>query len=172
MQIDNRYYNLLECDQPMTDLSTTDHRLIAALKKDGRASVTTLAGLLNVSRATVQSRMERLLSTGVIQRFTIELDAVGSLDLIRAVMMIELQGILARTVIGQLRNVPEIISLHTTNGTWDLVAQIEVSNLVEFDRILRKVREISGVLNSETCILLDTAKAHANGRNISRKTMK
>jgi DNA-binding Lrp family transcriptional regulator len=146
----------------MTDLSTTDHRLIAALKKDGRASITTLAGLLNVSRATVQSRMERLVSTGVIQRFTVELDAVGSLDLVRAVMMIELQGALARAVIRQLRNVPEIISLHTTNGTWDLVARIEVANLVEFDRILRNVREISGVLNSETCILLDTAKAPAN----------
>ncbi len=149
----------------MTDLSTTDHRLIAALKKDGRASITTLAGLLGVSRATVQARMERLVSTGVIQRFTVELDTIGSLDLIRAVMMIELQGILARAVIRHLRNIPEIISLHTTNGTWDLVAQIEVANLVEFDRILRKVREISGVLNSETCILLDTAKAPVNGLN-------
>ena len=59
----------------MLDISATDRRLIYALKQDGRASVTTLAAMLKVSRATVQSRMERLITTGVIQRFTIEVDA-------------------------------------------------------------------------------------------------
>jgi len=141
------------------DLNQTDRRLLAALKRDGRASITTLSGQLNVSRATVQTRMERLIANGVIQRFTIELDASGGGEVIRAIMMIELQGNLAGTIIASLRQKPEIIGLHTTNGTWDLVAQIEVGTLPDFDRVLREVREISGVLNSETCLLLDTAKA-------------
>ena len=46
-------------------------------------------------------------------------------------------------------------SLHSTNGTWDLVAQIETVNLPEFDRVLREIREIKGVLNSETSLLLN-----------------
>ena len=57
-----------------------------------------------------------------------------------------------------LRAMPEIVSLHTTNGTWDLIARVETTSLPEFDRVLREVREIRGVLNSETCLLLDTAK--------------
>ncbi len=141
----------------MRDLSLTDRRLISVLKKDGRASVTTLAGQLGVSRATVQTRMEKLIAGGVIQRFTIDLDATGSGDVISAVMMIEVQGNLARAVTSALRKLPEIASLHTTNGNWDLVARIETSNLPEFDRVLREVREISGVLNSETCLLLNAA---------------
>lgn len=143
----------------MTDLSALDRRLIGALQKDGRASVTTLAGMLSVSRATIQTRMERLTTTGVIQRFTIELDPGSAPDLIRAVMMVELQGNLARSITRTLRKMPEIVSLYSTNGTWDLVGQIEVANLPEFDRVLREVREISGVLNSETSILLTTAQS-------------
>lgn len=142
----------------MDELSVIDRRLLTQLKLNSRASVTTLAGRLRVSRATIQSHMERLVATGVIRKFTVELDPMKTLDTIRAVMLVELQGNLARNVIRIMRAMPEIISLHTTNGAWDLVAQIETSSLPEFDRVLRKVREISGVLNSETCLLLDTAK--------------
>jgi DNA-binding Lrp family transcriptional regulator len=143
----------------MLDLSATDRRLIHALQQDGRASVTTLAGKLRVSRATVQNRMERLVSTGIIRRFTIEVDASAEVEVIRAVMMIELEGTLARSVTGSLKRLAEIVSLHSTNGTWDLVAHIETSSLPEFDRVLREVREIKGVLNSETSILLNRAIA-------------
>ncbi len=141
----------------MTELNATDRRILSALKKDSRASVTTLAGQLSVSRATIQTRMERLVATGTIRRFTIDVDAHGEADVVNAVMLIELQGNLARSVVSVLRRMPEIVSLHTTNGTWDLVAQIETADLAGFDRVLREVREVSGVLNSETCILLNTA---------------
>ncbi len=143
----------------MLDLSATDRRLLHALKQDGRASVTTLAAKLRVSRATVQSRMERLVSTGIIRRFTIEVDASAEVEVIRAVMMIELEGTLARSVTGSLKRLAEIVSLHSTNGTWDLIAHVETSSLPEFDRVLREVREIKGVLNSETSILLNKAIA-------------
>ena len=141
----------------MQHLSPTERRLLAALKNDGRASVTNLSADLGVSRATVQAKLERLIRTGVIRRFTIETDASADIEAIRAIMMIELEGTLARSVTVALKRLPEIISLHTTNGTWDLVAQIETSNPVEFDRALREVREINGVLNSETSILLNRA---------------
>ena len=141
----------------MRDLDQTDRNLIAHLKLDGRASVTRLAGLLGVSRATVQSRMERLVAQGTIRRFTVELDAKGADDLIHAVMMIEIEGDKETRVNRQLRRMAEITSLHTTNGAWDLVAQIECPGLPEFDQVLRKIRNVPGVLNSETCLLLDKA---------------
>lgn len=50
----------------------------------------------------------------------------------------------------------EIRALHTTNGAWDLVAEIETENLAEFDRVLRHVRALEGVSKSETSLLLTT----------------
>ena len=55
-----------------------------------------------------------------------------------------------------MRRFPELVALHTTNGTWDLVAEIQVASLAEFDRVLREVRMIDGVLNSETSLLLSS----------------
>lgn len=143
----------------MPDLTEVDRKLIAALKLDSRASITTLATQLALSRSTVQYRMERLVETGVIQRFTIEVDGSVDAHLIRAIMLIELEGVLTRSVVQTLKRMPEIVSLHSTNGGWDLVAHIEVLNLLDFDQLLRQIREIKGVLNSETSILLNTASA-------------
>lgn len=141
----------------MADLTSTDRKLMAALKRNARASITELAAELGVSRATIQTSMERLTKSGTIQRFTIEVDTAIGAELIKAVSTIELQGNLASSVIRTLRKMPEIVSLHTTNGAWDLVANIETSNLPEFDRVLRHIRDIPGVLNSESSLLLDSA---------------
>ncbi len=140
----------------MMDLSQQDRRLLAALKQDGRASVTRLALMLGQSRATVQARMDRLVESGAIGRFTIDLNPALDVELIRAVTMIELEGVLTRSVTRTLKRMDAIMSLHSTNGTWDLVAQIETANLPEFDRVLREIREIKGVLNSETSLLLNS----------------
>lgn len=140
----------------MIDLTQQDRRLLATLKLDGRASITRLAQLLGQSRATVQARMDRLVTSGVIQRFTIELNPTLDVEMIRAVMMIELEGVMTRSVTRILQSMDAITNLHSTNGTWDLVAHIETQNLPEFDRVLREVREIKGVLNSETSLLLNT----------------
>ncbi|MGO8658564.1 Lrp/AsnC ligand binding domain-containing protein, partial [Rhizobium ruizarguesonis] len=49
-----------------------------------------------------------------------------------------------------------ISALHTTNGNWDLVADIRAASLADFDRVLREVRMIDGVANSETSLLLSS----------------
>jgi DNA-binding Lrp family transcriptional regulator len=71
-------------------------------------------------------------------------------------MMIEITGKSTTQVIQKLRGIVEIRTLHTTNGNWDLVADIRAATLSEFDRVLRQVRMIDGVLNSETSLLLST----------------
>ena len=102
--------------------------------------------------------MDRLIETNTIQRFTVDIDNSAGGEMIRAVMTIEVQGHLTSSIVKSLKKMPEIVSLHTTNGAWDLVAQIETSSLREFDGLLRRTREIAGILNSETSLLLDTAK--------------
>lgn len=138
-------------------MDETDRDLIAQLKVEGRASVTTLAARLGVSRVTAQNRLARLLASGVIRKFTVELGDARLDDQIKAVMMIEVNGTQSAAVVRKLRRMPEVSDLHTTNGVWDLVAMIEVSSLPAFDRVLREVREIHGVTRSETSLLLDRA---------------
>lgn len=133
-----------------------DQRLISALREDGRAPISKLATILGVSRATVQTRLDRMLESGAILGFTVRSRQDYDTDAIRAIMMIEVVGRSTTAVIRQLRGMPELVSLHTTNGGWDLIAEIRASSLTDFDRVLREVRLVDGILNSETSMLLSS----------------
>lgn len=140
----------------MAGLSDIDHRLLALLRKDGRAPVPRLASALEVSRATVAARMEALEARGVITGYTVRVREGSLLGQVRAVSFIEVEGRTTDHVISELRGFEEIQALHTTNGGWDLVAEILSADLAAFDDVLRRIRGIEGVVNSETSLLLSS----------------
>jgi len=131
-----------------------DRTLISILREDGRAPVAKLASIIGVSRATVQARLDRLLENGSILGFTVR--AREHHDDIRAIMLIEVAGKSTTSVIRALRSIPELYTLHTTNGAWDLIAEIRTDTLQNFDRALREVRMTDGILNSETSLMLSS----------------
>lgn len=142
----------------MTDLSSTDRAIIGALRANARLSITELAHAVKVSRTTAKLRLDALIAEGRIRRFTIETD-VDVEGEVRAITLIELQGKLSRNVIRTLTAIPEVSTVHATNGAWDLVVEIRTGSLVSFDRVLRDIRDVPGVLNSQSSLLL----AHVAG---------
>jgi DNA-binding Lrp family transcriptional regulator len=138
----------------MTRLDDIDRKIIARLQIDGRATVTTLAGVLELARGTVQTRLARLIDSRTIKRFTIDLNTLEANELVRAVMMIEVRGNTANAVQKALKRMPEVSALHRTCGVWDLVVELETTSLYEFDSVLSRIRELPGVSNSETCPFL------------------
>ena len=136
----------------------TDLRLIALLRENARASVASLAQQLRVSRGTVQNRIDRLVERGVLLGFTVRTTPDAEPQRVRAVMMIAVEGERARDILKLLRGYPEVRALHTTNGRWDIVAELATDSLEAFDEALRRVREIRGISNSETSLLLSTHK--------------
>ena len=135
---------------------TLDRELISLLRSDGRAPLSKLADILKVSRGTVQNRLDRLIESGTLHGFTVRVREDYEQDSISAFMTIEVVGKSTSQVIKRLRGLPELQTLHTTNGAWDLIAEIKTTTLSEFDRVLREVRMIDGVLNSETSTLLSS----------------
>lgn len=137
-------------------ISATDRRILAALRADARMSITELAAATGTSRATAKTRLDALKESGRIRRFTIETD-VDVEGEVKAISLIELQGKMSRAVIRTISKIPEVTTIYSTNGAWDLVVEISTDSLVRFDRILREIREVPGVLNSESCLLLSRA---------------
>ena len=133
-----------------------DRDLISLLRTDARAPISQLALALKVSRGTVQNRLDRLISSGAIIGFTIRASASVDDGAIRAIMLIEVTGKSTSKIISKLRGLPELQKVHTTNGAWDLVAEIQASSLAGFDKVLREVRLIDGIANGETSILLSS----------------
>ena len=136
-----------------------DHRLLALLRSDARASVASLAKTLGVARGTVQNRMARLETDGTIVGYTVRLKPdTHEQHQIRAVMTIAVEGNQVDAVVKALRGEPAVAGLHSTNGRWDLVAELRTDNLASFDRVLAKISRTPGVSSSETSLLLTTFK--------------
>ncbi|MEM9630710.1 MAG: Lrp/AsnC family transcriptional regulator [Pseudomonadota bacterium] len=134
-----------------------DRRLIAELRINSRASLPKLADVLNVARGTVQTRLDRLIANGTIKSFTIRLSDELPENMLRAVMLIELGGRNVKAAIASIKRIPGVASLSNTNGVWDIVAEIEVPNIVEMNRVISEIRLMNGVEKSETFMLLGPA---------------
>jgi DNA-binding Lrp family transcriptional regulator len=135
-----------------------DAELIALLRDDARMPVSALAKKLRVARATVQNRIARLERDGVIVGYTLRLKPHAEAHRIRAIMSIAVEGSQAQEVLRRLRGHAAVAALHTTNGRWDLMAELRADNLESFDRVLGAIRTIEGIANTETSILLTTHK--------------
>jgi DNA-binding Lrp family transcriptional regulator len=61
-------------------------------------------------------------------------------------------------VIKALRGDPAVAALHSTNGRWDIVAELRADSLERFDRVLARIRLIEGISQTETSLLLSTFK--------------
>lgn len=134
-----------------------DTRLVALLRDNARTPVATLARLLKVSRGTVQNRIDRLLTERVLLGFTVRTTPEAASHRIRAITMVRTEGD-ADQVLRTLRGYPEVRALHTTNGRWDIVAEIATDTLQQFDEALRQIGKVKGVANTETSLLLSTHK--------------
>ena len=143
----------------MTNMDDLDRRLIALLRRDGRASLSDMALELGVSRATVRARLERLQQSGEIVGFTVVTKSDHATSPVRGLMLIGIEGRGADRIVRQLRGIPEVTAIHTTNGRWDLIVEIGTDTLEALDRVLAAIRRIEGVLVSETNLLLATRKS-------------
>ena len=139
-------------------MDDTDHKLIALLREDARTPVATLARKLAVARGTVQNRLTRLESDGTIVGYTVRLKPHVEEQRIRALMTVVVEGNRTEAVIKALRGEPAVSALHTTNGRWDIVAELRADSLEEFDRVLARIRLLEGISSTETSLLLSTRK--------------
>ena len=139
-------------------MDALDRQLIALLRADSRKAAATLAQALGVSRGTVQNRIDRLVREGVIQGFTVKTRPDVDANRVRAVMTIAIEGERSGAVVRALKGFPEVAAIHTTNGRWDLVADLDVATLAEFSQALDRIRQIEGIASTETSILLATQK--------------
>jgi len=136
----------------------TDRQLLALLRDNARMPVVALANKLRVARATVQNRIGKLEADGTIVGYTVRLRPEAEGHRIRAITSIAIDGPRGDEVRRALRGNPNVVALHTTNGRWDLMAELRADTLEAFDQVLNAVRAIPGVSNTETSILLSTHK--------------
>lgn len=133
-----------------------DRSILAYLRRDARTSISSIASEIGVARATVANRITRMENDGTIMGYTVKVSPGSSPNIIRAIMSLATQGNTAKAVVGKLNGSPNVSAVHSTNGKWDLVAEIRADNLAQFDTAINSIREMKEITASETNLLLST----------------
>lgn len=137
-------------------LTTADEQLLSVLRENARASTAEIARQLGLSRTTVQSRIERLERQGVIAGYTVRLHDDYERGRIRAHILITILPKQMPSVVAALRTMPEVRSLHSVSGAWDLIAMGVVASVGDMDELTDRIGSIEGVERTTSSVILST----------------
>ena len=137
-------------------LTPADEALLSLLREDARAPTAQIARRLGLSRTTVQSRIERLQRSGVIAGYTVRVADDFERDRIRALILLTVLPKQMPAVVAALRAMPEVRSLQSVSGPWDLVAVAVVPTIGDMDALTDRIGEVPGVERTTSSLVLST----------------
>ena len=141
---------------PKINLDATDQQLLNLLRENARTSTAELARNLGLSRTTVQSRIERLERSGVVAGYTVKLADAVEAGLVRTYVLITLVPKQTRVIQSALRRIPEVRTLHSVSGPFDLLAVVAAASIPELDTVIDRIGLLEGVEHTTSAIVLST----------------
>ncbi len=133
-----------------------DEQLLGRLAENSRQSITELSKALGVTRATIQDRIKRLETNGIIQGYTIRYNPDFQRQQVSAYIMIATSPGGLGQIVRQLRAITEIKSLQSISGQFDLMAIITCRSTHDLDRHIDRIGEIDGVRQTMTSVILSS----------------
>lgn len=137
-------------------LSKEDERLLGLLRTNARASVSDLARELDLSRSTVQTRIQRLEQTGVIRGYVVEYGDSYMKSLVSAHVSIKVRQKLTTKTNSELRQIPQISELYAISGEYDLIAVVQAQSTEQLSHLLDEIGNLDGVERTNSSVILET----------------
>lgn len=137
-------------------MNNLDASIIALLKRNARMSVTQMSNELGVSRVTIDSHIKKMETSGVITGYTVTLGTEEFRHNVSGWILINVTANDEEDIIREMIAMPEISRLFTTNGRWDLAAEIQTPSLESFDTAISRLRQIPGIKETDTSLLLSS----------------
>lgn len=137
-------------------LDDLDRAILSLLGADARMSIATLARRVKVARSTIQARLERLETSGVIVGYTIRLGEGAREGRLRASVLLTVEPRAQANILTRLKAITEVERVSTTSGRFDLLLQIAAPSTAILDQVLDQIGAMTGVRSSESLIHLST----------------
>jgi Lrp/AsnC family leucine-responsive transcriptional regulator len=146
----------------IVDLDDFDRKIIAALRVDGRMSVTDLAQRIGLSKTPCQVRLRRLLDAGVIRGFTALVDpAKLGLDHV-AFAEVKLSDT-RESALGEfnaaVQRIPEVEECHMIASSFDYLLKVRTADIRRYRIVLgEKISALPHVASTSTFVAMETVK--------------
>ncbi|MGY1435985.1 Lrp/AsnC family transcriptional regulator [Streptomyces reniochalinae] len=132
-----------------------DARMLELLAEEPRIGVLELSRRLGVARGTAQARLDRLTSGGVIRGFGPEVDPAALGYPVTAFATLEIKQGQGAGVRAHLATVPEVLELHTTTGSGDMLCRLVARSNADLQRVIDLVVGIQGIVRASTAIVME-----------------
>ncbi len=139
------------------ELDDTDRKILNLLIQDAKTPYTEIARQVQVSGGTVHVRMARLEELGIVTGATLRLDLSKlGFDINAFLGIYLLKSSVYASVVAQLREIPEVVSIHFTTGAYGVFARLVCRDTQHLRDVLHdRVQLIEGIERTETLISLE-----------------
>jgi DNA-binding Lrp family transcriptional regulator len=142
------------------EIDSLDVAIVAALRDTPRAGYLELSRLLQVSRATIQARLDRLERDGVVCGYGPDIDlAVAGYPVLAFATLEIAQGRLEE-VTAAIAAIPSVVEAFATTGPGDVHCRLAASSHEDLQRVLLEVSQVPGVARSTSVIALSRLVRH------------
>ncbi|MDS0299457.1 Lrp/AsnC family transcriptional regulator [Halogeometricum sp. S1BR25-6] len=129
-----------------------DRRILDILRRDARTPYTEIAEQVETSEGTVRNRVERLMSDGVIERFTVS-TRTGN---IKAMIEVSVKVDVDTTKISELMaEWDEVDFVWQVSGEEDVVLVVDAADTRAVNELITQARELDEVKSTKTRLILD-----------------
>jgi DNA-binding Lrp family transcriptional regulator len=134
-----------------------DARLVELLTAEPRVGMLEASRRLGVARGTVQARLDRLQSRGVVTGYGPDISPAALDHGVMAFVTLEIRQAGGHdSVARQLSAIAEILEAHTITGAGDVLCRVVARTNADLQRVIDAIVDVAGVLRTSTVIVLDT----------------
>jgi DNA-binding Lrp family transcriptional regulator len=129
-----------------------DRRILAILRQDSRTPYTEIADRVGTSEGTVRNRVEQMLDSGVIERFTVA-TRTGN---VKAMVEIDV-GVDVDTgeMSERMTEWTDVDFVWQVSGEEDVVIVVDTTDTGTLNDLITRVRELDQVISTKTRLILD-----------------
>jgi DNA-binding Lrp family transcriptional regulator len=132
-----------------------DHKILARLVDNARESYAAIGAAVGLSTAATKRRVDRLHSTGVIRRYTAEIEQSALGWSIEAFVELYCEGQVPPSRMREMvRSIPEAVEAYTVTGESDGILLVRCSDASHLERVLGVIRTYPGVNRTRSSIVL------------------
>lgn len=141
-------------------MDALDGRILAALQRDGRQSVTDLAAAIGLSPTPCARRLAKLEADGVIEGYGARIDQARIGLAISVFIWVELDSQSKDAIDAferAIRGFDRVMECHLMTGSRDILMRVVAADLADFDRFLEeKLMRVPGIRSTRSSFALRT----------------
>jgi DNA-binding Lrp family transcriptional regulator len=129
-----------------------DEKIIGYLKEDSRESFVDIGKKLKLSESAVRRRVKNLVDSGTIKKFTLELGEENSTS---AIVLVSVDSATDTSKVSlKLAKLDGVKTVYEITGQYDITTIMSATNIAEINSTIDALRKISGVVDTNTVIIL------------------